>query len=143
MEKFSREINGYRRSEVNAFLSEVIDHTEKALKKIEMQQQEIQNLREKLLHYQNLEKSLNMAYDHNEQMRHDIRKMAQGEAKKIIEEAQRNAEKIVNDSLIRAQKLELKNDQVERNLRIFKKKLRSIVEHQLEIVEEIEILEVE
>ena len=143
MEKFSREFNGYNRNEVNNLLSEVIEHTEKVLCKIELQKQEIQALNEKIIHYQNIERSLRMALEHAENVGANIRKTAQNEAKQIVDEARRNADRIVNDALIRAEKLELKNDNVERNLRIFKKKLRAIVEQQLEIVEEIEILEVD
>jgi len=143
MEKFSREFNGYNRSEVNNLLSEVIEHTEKVLSKIELQKQEIKALNEKIIHYQNIEKSLRMALEHAENVGTNIRKTAQNEARQIVDEARRNADRIVNDALIRAEKLELKNDNVERNLRIFKKKLRTIVEQQLEIVEEIEILEVD
>lgn len=143
MEKFSRELNGYKRSEVNAFLNEVIDHTEKVLAKIEKQNQEIQVLNEKLIHYQNVEKSLRMALDHAERMGTFIRKDAENEAKQIVNQARRNADTIVNEALLRAERLEIKNDNVERNLRTLKRKLRTIIEQQLEVVEEIEVLEVD
>ena len=143
MEKFNRELNGYKRSEVNDFLNDVISHTEKILSKIEQQKQEIKLLNEKITHYQNIEISLRMALEHAERVGDNVRKTAQGEAKQIIEEARRNADYIINDALLRAEKLEMKNANAERNLRIFKKKLRAIVEQQLEIVEEIEVLEVE
>lgn len=143
MEKFNRELNGYKRSEVNDFLNDVISHTEKVLAKIELQKQEIKLLNEKITHYQNIEISLRMALEHAERVGDNVRKTAQGEAKQIIEEARRNADHIINDALLRAEKLEIKNANAERNLRIFKKKLRAIVEQQLEVVEEIEVLEVE
>ena len=143
MEKFNRELNGYKRSEVNDFLKEVIDQTEKVLAKIESQKKEIQFLNEKITHYQNIEKSLRMSLDHAENMGTYIRKEAHIEAKQILAEARRNADHIVNDALIRAEKLEIKNNNIERNIRILKKKLRTIIEQQLEIVEEIEILEVD
>ena len=69
--------------------------------------------------------------------------MARSEAKAIIDEANRNANRIVNDALIRNEKIEMKNQNMERNLRIFKNRLRSIVEQQLQVVEEIEVLEIE
>ena len=37
MEKFNRELNGYKRSEVNDFIKEVINQTEKILDKVEIQ----------------------------------------------------------------------------------------------------------
>lgn len=143
MEKFNRELNGYKRSEVNDFLQEVIRQTESVLAKIENQKKEIQFLNEKITHYQNIEKSLRMALDHAENMGTYIRREAQGEAKQIISEARRNADFIVNEALIRAEKIEIKNNNIEKNIRVLKNKLRTIVEQQLEIVEEIEILEVD
>ncbi len=143
MEKFNRELIGYKRSEVNAFLNEVIERTEKVLTKIEKQNQEIQLLNQKLIHYQNVEKSLRLALDHSERMETFIRKNAEAEAKQIINQARRNADTIVNEALLRAERLEIKNDNVERNLRVLKRKLRTIIEQQLEVVEEIEVLEID
>ena len=69
--------------------------------------------------------------------------MANSESERIIDEAKRNASRIVNDALIRSERIELKREQAERNLRVFKNRLRSIVEQQLSVVDEIEMLEVE
>lgn len=143
MEKFSRELNGYKRSEVNQLLKEIIDQTEKMISKIENQKQQINLLNEKIVHYQNIEESLRMALDRAENVGVYLRKEAQNKADQIIAKARRNADYIVNDALLRSEKLQLKNDQVERNLRVLKRKLRSIIEQQLEVVEEIEVLEVD
>lgn len=143
MKKFSKELNGYNKQEVNEFLNEVITQTEKALAKLERQQNEIITLKSQIIHYQDIERSLNLALRNAEESGENIRRMAKNEAKIIIDEANRNANRIVNDALIRNEKIELKNQNMQRNLRIFKNKLRSIVEQQLQVVEEIEILEIE
>ena len=110
---------------------------------MEKQQAEINSLKNQIVHYQDIERSLNLALMNAQEVGENIRKMAQGEARSIIDEAHRNANRIVNDALIRSEKIELKADNAERNLRILKKKLRNIIEHQLDIIEEIEVLEVE
>ena len=143
MKKFSREFNGYNKEEVNAFLNDVINETEKLLNKLERQEKEISSLRNDIIHYRDIEKSLNLALTNAQQVGDHIRKMATAESQSIVDEAKRNASKIVNDALIRSEKIELKRQQAERNLRVFKNKLRSIVEEQLEVVEEIETLEIE
>lgn len=143
MKKFSKELNGYNKQEVNTFLNEVITQTEKVLTKLEKQQNEITMLKSQIIHYQDIERSLNLALRNAEESGENIRRMAKNEAKTIIDEANRNANRIVNDALIRNQKIELKNQNMEHNLRIFKNKLRSIVEQQLQVVEEIEVLEIE
>ncbi len=143
MKKFGKEFNGYKKQEVNAFLNNVIVETEKMLKKVKIQQQEINELKKELIHYKEIEKSLTLALNSAEQTSEQIRKMAREESQAIIEEAKRNASKIVNDALIKNERLELKREQTERNLRVFKNRLRAIVEQQLEVVDEIETLEIE
>ena len=143
MKKFSKEFNGYNKQEVNAFLNDVIVETEKLLKKLEHQQKEINSLKDDIVHYQSIERSLDLALANAQEVGDHIRKMANSESKAIVEEAKRNASKIVNDALIRSEKIEMKAQQTERNLRVFKNKLRTIVEQQLEVVEEIETLEIE
>ena len=61
----------------------------------------------------------------------------------IIRDAKNNASRIVNEALLKAEKIEIQADTLERNMRIFKKKLKAIMEQQMAVVEEIEILELE
>lgn len=143
MKKFSKEFNGYNKVEVNAFLTDVITETEKILTKLERQQNEITALKKQIIHYQDIERSLNLALSNAEQVGENIRRVANSDARLIIDDAKRNANRIVNDALIRSERIEQKTQQAERNLRVFKRKLKSIVEQQLEVVEEIEVLEVE
>lgn len=143
MKKFSKEFNGYNKEEVNAFLSDVISQTERVLAKLERQQAEINTLKSQIIHYQDIERSLNLALNNAQEVGENIRRTARSEAKNIIDEANRNANRIINDALIRNERIEMKTENAERNLRIFKNRLRKIVEQQLEVVEEIEILEVE
>ena len=155
MEKFSNEFNGYNRQEVNQFLSDTIKQLEGMLQKAEQQDKilkeqytkiaeqtkTIQSLQEKLVHYQSIESTLQKALFQAEESSNNIKRMAQEQANLIIQEARQNANRIVNDSLLRSEKIELQADTLDRNLRIFKKKLRLVVEQQLAVVEEIEDLE--
>ena len=76
-------------------------------------------------------------------MSDNIRRMAEEESDMIVTNAKHNASRIVNEALLRAEKIEQNSDMLERNIRIFKRKLKSIVEQQLAVVEEIEVLELE
>lgn len=143
MKKFNREFNGYNKKEVNAFLNDVIVETEKMIKKVRAQQDEITELKKEIIRYKEIERSLTLSLNNAEQMGEHVRRMAREESRAIIEDARRNASRIVNDALIKNEKLELKRQQTERNLRVFKNKLRAIVEQQLEVVDEIETLEID
>lgn len=143
MKKFSKELSGYNKAEVNDFLNEVIRETEKLLRKLENQQAEIDSLKKDIIRYQDIERSLNLALNNAQNVGESIRRMANSESERIIQDAKMNASRIVNDALVRSEKIELKREQAERNLRVFKNRLRSIVEQQLSVVEDIEMLEVE
>ncbi len=142
MDKFHLEANGYSRSEVNKFIDEVIENTETMIKRVKSQQIEINNLKEELVKSKNKEETLNGAMYKAEEASTNIKKQAMDEARIIVEDARRNASRIVNDALLRAEKIELKADNLERNARIFKKKLKLVIEQQLEMVDEIEILDI-
>ena len=143
MEKFSYETNGYNRKEVNQFVSDVIRETEGIITRVKKQSTEIEELKKELEHYKNLENTLNHAIMKAEETSDNIKKMAREESDMIITDAKHNASRIVNEALLRAEKIEQNTDMLERNMRIFKRKLKAIVEQQLAVVEEIEVLEIE
>lgn len=143
MDKFNIEANGYSRSEVNKFIDDVIANTESMIKRVKTQQTEINNLKEELVKYKKMEETLKGSMYKAEEASTNIKKQAMDEGKIIVEEARRNASRIVNDALLRAEKIEMKADILERNVRIFKRKLKLVVEQQLAVIDEIEILDLE
>ena len=143
MEKFSYETNGYNRSEVNQFISDVIRETETIITRVKNQSNEIEELKKELEHYKKLENALNNAVMKADEAKADITRLANEESDLIIREAKNNASRIVNDALLRAEKLENERETLERNMKIFKRKLKLIIEQQLAVVDEIEILEIE
>lgn len=141
MEKFTITERGYSVPEVNKFIDNVITHTESMLEKMKKQQSEIDQMKKQLENYKNIEANLKNALYNAQQSSTDIRKQAYDEKNVIIEEARKNASRIVNEALLRAEKIELRADTLERNMRIFKKKLKLVVEQQLSVIDEIEELE--
>ena len=143
MEKFNYEENGYNKKEVNQFVGEVIRETEAIITRVKKQNKEIEDLKKELEKYKAMEESLKNSLLKAEETSDNIKKMARDEREIIINDAKSNASRIVNEALIRAEKIENNTDMLERNMRIFKRKLKSIVEQQLAVVEEIEIFELE
>lgn len=141
MEKFSREQDGYNKVEVNKFIDDVIVQTEAVINRVKSQQEEIKSLQKELEHYKKIEETLKSALLNAEKASNDIKKNAIEESKIIIMDAKRNASHIVNDALLRAEKIEVKADTLERNIITFKRKLKLIVEQQLAVVEDIEELD--
>ena len=143
MDHFSLEENGYNRSEVNNYLSEIIKQTEGIIEKCRIQTDEIEKLKNELEMYKDREKSINEIIAKTELECDNIRKSAREERDNIIDDAKQNASLIVNDALLRAKKIEDSTKLLESNMKIFKNKLRLLVEQQKDIVDEIEVLELE
>lgn len=143
MDKFHYEANGYNRSEVNAFIERVIRETEGIINKCQEQKQELKILEEKLESYKALEDSINKSIINAEKTSDNIKRLAREEANVIVSDAKNNASRIVNDALIRSERIEQQADALERNIKIFKRKLKIIVEQQLAVVEEIEVLDLD
>lgn len=148
MEKFNRTLRGYDPVEVNAFLDQVIGQVEKMVsegkvkdaKIRELKNVELENkaLREKLMQYERMENTLNKAILMAQKTSEQIKLNAIKESETILEDAKRNASRIVNESLLRAEKTEMEANMLKRNINIFKRRLRSIIEEQLEMVNDIE-----
>ncbi len=143
MDKFHYEANGYNRSEVNAFIERVIRETEGIINKCQEQKDEIKDLKDKLESYKALEDSINKSIVNAEKTSDNIKRLAREEANVIVSDAKNNASRIVNDALIRSERIEQQADVLERNIKIFKRKLKIIVEQQLAVVEEIEVLDLD
>ena len=100
-------------------------------------------LKDKLESYKILEDSINKSIVNAEKTSDNIKRLAREEANVIVSDAKNNASRIVNDALIRSERIEQQADVLERNIKIFKRKLKIIVEQQLAVVEEIEVLDLD
>ena len=143
MDKFNYEANGYNRAEVNKFVTDVIKETEGIIKKCKDQKKEIADLKEKLSHYEDLENTLKQSLINAEKTADNVKRLAREEADIIVSDAKHNASRIVGESLLKARKIEDEADTLEKNVKIFKRKLKIIVEQQMAVVEEIETLDLE
>ena len=70
----------------------------------------------------------------------DKKNLAEKEAELIVSEAKDNANRIINDALLKAQKVQIEKETFENNLKIIKKKVRNNLLEQLNKIEEIETL---
>ena len=85
-----------------------------------------------------MEETINNAVNMAQKTSDQIRNSASKERDFMLEEARRNANRIVNEALLKAEKAETEAEHLKRNVNIFKRKLKGIIEAQLEMVEDIE-----
>ena len=152
MEKFNRTLRGYDPDEVNAFLDKIINQVEvmvsemkeKDIKISKLQSLEVENqsLKEKLAQYERMESTLNKTIIMAQKTSEQVKLAAHQESETLIEDAKNNANRIVNEALLRAEKTEEEAALLRRNIKIFKKRIKDIIEAQLEVVSEIYHVEI-
>ncbi len=141
MDKFKTGISGYKKEEVNKFVNDVVRQVESMLADLRTKDVEIQELKKSLEHYKNMENTFNRAIQVAEEASSQIKRMARDEGTSIITEARKNASRIVNDALMQAEKTQMETTQLKRNIVTFKRRLRSIIESQLDLVDDIDHLD--
>jgi len=150
-----RTFKNYTPEEVDRFLDQVIDQVEKMIeeskiknkeialrdKKIEELQRMVENtsrMRDKIAQYEKMEDTLNRAIVMAQKTSDQIKSSAHKESEIILEDAKRNASRIVNESLLKAERTEMEAEMLKKNINVFKRKLRGLIQAQLEMVDDIE-----
>jgi len=139
MRKFNNSFPGYNKNEVNSFVSNVTTEYESMLNNLKQRDKEIESLKKELQHYKNIESTLNRAILIAEESSQNIKKTAFDETKVMIEDAKRNASRIINNALIKAEKVEMEAENLKRQVERYKKRYKNILEEQLDEIEKFEI----
>lgn len=142
MKRFSIVEHGYNIDEVNRFIDIVIARLEKLNAENTAYLAEIDNLNDKLknngsVDSARLEKALLAIQDTSDR----IKDLAKKEADMTLEEAKNNANSIVHEALIKAQKTEQERMILEKNIKVYKEKVKNILLSQLKLAEDLDEIE--
>lgn len=158
MDSNSKQFKNYSPEQVDHFLEQIIIQVERMIednkaknKEIALRDAKIEELtklvkntahmQDKLAQYERMEGTLQNAIIMAQRTSDQIKSTAHRESEIILEDAKRNASRIINESLLKAEKADMEAEMLRRNVNIFKRKLRGIIEAQLEMVEDIEKIE--
>ena len=153
MEKFNRVLRGYDPEEVNAFLDEVISKVENMVKELTEKEKQIEELehfakenealKKRIEDFKKTEQTMNRAIYMAQKTSDQMRLVAHNERETILSEATRNANRIVNEALLKAEQTEREAARLNRNIVVFKKRVKDIIETQLDVVDQIEIMDMD
>lgn len=142
MESFNRVERGYDPEEVNSFLDQVIEKVELLVEDLEKKDTLIKQYQSEITHLKenngNLDSTINETIIMAQKTSEQLKLAAHRQSEVIIEEAKNNANRIVNEALLKAERTEDEAALLKRNIRIFKKRVRDIIETQLEVVGELD-----
>ena len=145
MKRFSVVNNGYDIDEVNRFIDIVIGRLEKLNAENASYLAKIDKLNARLQEKDNgegvdtlkLEKAILAVQETNDK----LKEVAREEASIIVEEAKNNANSIVHEALVNAERTEQERALLEKNMKIYKERVKSLVEAQLRLVDDLDKVE--
>ena len=138
MKKFDTVFRGYDKYQVQKFLDDVIKNYELLLRKSQKTHEENKKLTEQISYYRDIEDRMNRAIYNAESAGDQIKKSARREADELILEARHNASRIINDALLKAERAQNHADQLKRNTEVLKRRLRQIIQNQMDVIEEMD-----
>lgn len=138
MNKFDRSINGYNIQQVNAFVDDCVVKVDDMITKMKEKDLEIDRLKNELDHYKRMDETLNRAVVMAEEASTKYKESSLSESDLIITEAKKNANRIVNDALLKAEKIEEESQRLRRNIVTYKRRIRNIIEEQMTLIDDLD-----
>ncbi|MFC4778446.1 DivIVA domain-containing protein [Paenibacillus sp. GCM10023252] len=132
--EFGRRLRGYDEDEVNEFLDQVIKDYELLIRENKELQNQVLSLQEKLNHFTNIEETLSKTIIVAQEAADEVRSNSKKEAQLIVKEAEKNADRIINESLSKSRRVALEVEELKKQASIYRARFRTLVEAQLELL---------
>ena len=145
MKKFNRSINGYNVYEVNSFVDDTIRRVESIINEKELLRRDniakidkINELNRQIEYYKNNQNEMNSSIIAAQNNAEYIKRLANSERDAIISEARKNANRIISDALLRAEKTEYEAQTLKKNVNLYKSRVRTMLNQQLDIIDDMD-----
>lgn len=132
--EFTRGFRGYAEDEVNEFLDQIIKDYEIVLREKKELEEKIKMMSEQMNHYNSLEDTLQKSIVVAQEAAGEVRRNSEKEAKLIVKEAEKNADRIINDALAKARKVTIEIDELKKQSKVFRNRFKMLVEAQLDLL---------
>jgi cell division initiation protein len=132
--EFSRSFRGYNEDEVNEFLDQIIKDYEAQIRENKELQNQIQSIQERLSHFSNIEETLSKTIIVAQEAADEVKSNSKKEAQLTLKEAEKNADRIINEALTRSRKIAMEIDELKKQATVYRTRFRTLLEAQLEIL---------
>lgn len=132
--EFSRRLRGYDEDEVNEFLDQVIKDYESVIRENKELHNQLLSIQERLDHFVNIEESLSKTILVAQEAADDVKNNSKKESQLIIKEAEKNADRIINEALSKSRKVAIETEELRKQASIYRTRFRTLVEAQLELL---------
>ncbi|MEX2415815.1 MAG: DivIVA domain-containing protein [Paenibacillaceae bacterium] len=134
--EFARRMRGYDEDQVNEFLDQIIKDYEALIRENKELQTSLTSIEERLGHFTNIEETLSKAIIVAQNAADELKSNAKKEAQLIIREAEKNADRIINESLAKSRRIAIEMEELKKQSMIYRTRFRSLLEAQIEILKE-------
>lgn len=132
--EFSRRIRGYDEDEVNEFLDQVIKDYESIIRENKELHNQLLSLQDRLDHFLNIEESLSKTIIVAQEAADDVKNNSKKESQLILKEAEKNADRIINEALSKSRKVSIETEELRKQASIYRTRFRTLLEAQLELL---------
>lgn len=132
--EFPVKMRGYDQDQVNDYLDQIIKDYEMVLKEKRELEKNLQFSEEQVGHFNNLHDALNKSIIVAQDAADRLKENAAKEANIIRLEAEKNADRLLDEAVSKARKITTETDELKKQSRVFKQRLQIMIESQLEMV---------
>src|SRR5690625_2493630 len=131
---FTRSFRGYDEDEVNEFLDQVIKDYELSIREARDLKEKVDKLEERVGHFTNIEETLNRSIVVAQETAEEVTTNARKESRLIIKEAEKNADRIVNEALNKSRQIYMEIEDLKKQGKVFRSRMKNLVQAQLDML---------
>lgn len=132
--EFTRGFRGYDEDEVNDFLKQLIKDFEDVIRERDEMYDRTKELEDRINHFSSIEETLNKSIYVAQESAEEVRKNAEKEGQLTVKEAEKNADRIINDALNKSRRIELEIEELKKQASVYQTKFKMLLEAQMEML---------
>lgn len=133
--EFTSKFRGYDEDEVNEFLEQIMKDFENLLEENKTLKSSLKQSSEQVSHFNSIEQTLQKSILIAQEAAEDVRRNSMKESKLIVKEAEKNADRIVNEALARARRISVEIEDLKKQSKVFRTRFKMLIEAQLDLIQ--------
>ncbi|MFJ7933068.1 DivIVA domain-containing protein [Sporosarcina sp. NPDC096371] len=133
--EFTSKFRGYDEDEVNEFLEQIMKDFENILEENKALKSNLKQSNEQVSHFNSIEQTLQKSILTAQEAAEDVRRNSMKESQLIIKEAEKNADRIVNEALSRSRKISMEIEDLKKQSKVFRTRFKMLIEAQLDLIQ--------
>jgi len=133
--EFANKFRGYDEDEVNEFLEQIMKDFENVLEENKTLKSSLKQSEEQISHFNSIEQTLQKSILIAQEAAEDVRRNSMKESKLIVKEAEKNADRIVNEALSRARRISVEIEDLKKQSKVFRTRFKMLIEAQLDLIQ--------